>query len=190
MEKKTKKEPKKITKNDPKKKTRPAAKEHSKKEIKKAVKKEKKKKEESYFIALLKKRDLIFTSWKIDSPVWIKRMGTAEKDPANKQYLFINISSTENGKYLKIDSIPVNGLENNWHIFVKNEYCGKRIVLSLSYRDKKGKFLDIFISDEIDIPYSVEFIQSSRDYLTEENILLELSEIKLSGSAGSESTSW
>jgi hypothetical protein len=183
MEKKIKKTSKKITKSKP-------AKEIKKKDVKKNIKKEIKKKEESYFIALLKKRDLIFASWKIDAPVWIKRIETAKKDPANKQYLYIDISSIENGKYVKIDSIPVNGLENNWHIFIKNEYCGKRIVLSLSYRDKKGKFYDILISEQIDIPYSIEFIQSSKDYITEENILLELSEIKSAGLSGSGSTSW
>jgi hypothetical protein len=165
-----------------------------KKETKKAPKKEKKiektKKDESFFIALLKKRDLIFTSWKIDAPVWIKRIETAEKDPSIKQYLFIDISSIENGKYIKIDSIPVHGLESNWHIFVKNEYCGKRILLCLSYRDKKDKFFDILISEEIDIPYSIESIKENKNFSQEEDILLELSEIKLSGLSGSESTSW
>jgi hypothetical protein len=190
MEKKIKKVPKKVTKKEPKKEARSAAKAEKKKDIKKPVKKEKKKKDESYFIALLKKRDLIFTSWKIDSPTWMKKIETSKKAPSDKHFLYINISSIQNGKYKNIDSIPVNGLENNWHIFVKNEYCGKRIILSLDYCSEKGKFSDIMISDEIDIPYSVEFIQSSKDYLTEENILLELSEIKLSGLTGSENTSW
>jgi hypothetical protein len=191
MEKKIKKVEKKVTKKNVKKESKPVIKKEIKKNTKKEIKKKEiKKKEKSYFIALLKKRDLIFISWKIDAQIWKKRIETAEKDPDNKQYLYIDISSIGNGKYVKIESLPVNGLENNWHIFTKNEYCGKRIVLSLSYRDKKGKFYNILSSEEIDIPYSIEFIQSSKDYITEESILLELSEIKLAGLSGYGSTSW
>ncbi len=194
MIKKIKKEVKKDIKKD--KKVKKSTKEKINKidkkvsKVTKDKKTEKKKKEESYFIALLKKKDLISASWKIDAPVWIKRIETAEKDPAIKQYLYIDVSSIENGKYKKIDSIPVQGLKNSWHIFVKNEYSGKRLILSLSYRDKKGKFYDILISEEIDIPYSIESIRSDKNYSSEENILLELSELKLAGLNGSDNTSW
>jgi hypothetical protein len=200
MIKKIKKEVKKDIKKDKKVKKSTKVKTNKTNKIDKKVSKiskvtkdrktEKKKKEESYFIALLKKKDLISASWKIDAPVWIKRIETDEKDPAIKQYLFIDISSIENGKYKRIDSIPVQGLKNSWHIFVKNEYSGKRLILSLSYRDKKGKFSDILVSEEIDIPYSIESIRSDKNYSSEENILLEISELKLAGLNGSDNTSW
>lgn len=152
------------------------------------IKKEKLKKEETYFIVLLKKKDLLFASWKIDSPKWKKRIETSEADTEHKEYLFIEVLSVENGKYNKIDTIPVHGLENSWHIFVKKEYYGKKIILSLSYRDKKGKSFDILISQEIHIPYSIEDIAAQQ--MDEEKILFEFSEIKLAGIPGKESTSW
>lgn len=155
------------------------------------IKKEKLKKEETYFIVLLKKKDLLFASWKIDSPKWKKRIETAEQDSAGstqKEFLFIEVLSVENDKYKKIDSIPVHGLENSWHIFVKKEYYGKRVIFSLSYRDKKEKYFDILISQEIHIPYTIENIEAIQ--LDEEKILFEFSEIKLAGIPGKESTSW
>ncbi len=151
-------------------------------------KKTNKKKENSYFIVLLKKRDLLFASWKIDNSKWKKRIETAEEDPGKKQYLFIDVFSNENGNYNRIDNIPVHGLENNWHIFLKKEYFGKRIMLNLSYRDKKGKSFDILNSEEIDIPLSIEGIGSAQ--LDEEKILFELAGIDLKGNDGSENTSW
>ncbi|MBN2401506.1 MAG: hypothetical protein JXN64_03825 [Spirochaetes bacterium] len=190
MEKKIKKNVKKVTKKISAKETGKAVKKTAKKEPKKDVKKARKIKNESYFITLLKKNDLIFASWKIESPLWIKRIQTAEKDPSNKEFLFINVSSNENGKYIKIDSLPVHGLENNWHIFIKNEYCGKRIICSLSYSDKKNKLSDILISKEIDIPYSIENIETGRNNLNDKKILVELSGIKSAGISGSDNTSW
>jgi hypothetical protein len=157
----------------------------------KSVPKTKAKKEESYFIVLLKKRDLLSASWNIDAPVWIKRIKTSDSDPKKRQYLFIDVLSFENEKYHKIDSIPVNGLENNWHIFVKKEYCGKRLIFNLSYCDKKGIFYDILISKEIYIPLSSQNLETIyvNPNLNEEKILFELSGINLSQGSGSESTS-
>ncbi len=148
-----------------------------------------KKKEESYFIVLLKKRDLLFASWKIDAPVWKKRIKTAEADPKKKQYMFINVLSIENAKFNKIGSIPVHGLENSWHIFVKKEYYGKRLVFTLSYCDKKNTFYDILISKEIYIPLSSEHLESAFMLLNEDKALYELSGLNLSGTPESESTS-
>jgi hypothetical protein len=156
--------------------------------------KSKSKKEESYFLVLLKKRDLLSASWKIDAPLWKKRIKTAESDSQNTPCLFIDILSFENEKYNKIDSIPVHGLENSWHIFVKNEYGGKRLIFNLSYCDKKGNYYDILISKEIYIPLSSENLEAIHMNpnlnLNEEKILFELSGIDLAGTAGSENTSW
>jgi hypothetical protein len=154
------------------------------------IKKDKKQKETSYFIALLKKRDLIFLSWKIDNPKWKKRIETAQGDPPMKEYLFVDVISVEKKKHNKIDSLPVFGLENNWHIFVKKEYRGKRLLFNLSYCDKKGKFSDLLNSVEIDIPLALEDIEADQTLFDEKTILMELSEIKTSGVSGSESTSW
>ncbi len=152
------------------------------------AKKETKKKENSYFIALLKKRDLLFASWKIDNPKWSDRIKTAESDPSIKQCLFIDIISVENEEYKKITSIPVHGLENNWHIFLQKEYSGKRIILELTYRDKKGKLYNILGSSEIEIPLYGEDLEAGQ--LDEEKILLELSGIDTKAGVESGNTSW
>jgi hypothetical protein len=145
-------------------------------------------KENSYFIVLLKKNDLLFASWKIDNSRWKKKIDTADTDSSHRQYLFIEVFTHENGNYKKIDDIPVHGLENNWHIFLKKEYFGKRIVLNLSYRDKKGKSYNILNSEEIDIPLSLEELGTIQP--DEEKLLFELAGIDLKSITGSENTSW
>ena len=186
----TKKVAKKSAKTPVKKDVKKIVKKTVKKVTDKKVTKEKKKKDESFLIALLKQKDLIFVSWKIAAPSMVKEIKTAEKDTSAKSYLFINILSVENGKHVKIESIPVHGLENNWHVFVKNEYSGKTIVCSLIYSDKKGKSQNIFTSDEINIPYSIESLLSGKNLTDEEKIILELSGIKNVGTSTSDNTSW
>ncbi|MFH0974449.1 MAG: hypothetical protein V1874_01555 [Spirochaetota bacterium] len=154
------------------------------------IKRDKKQKETSYFIALLKKRDLIFLSWKIDNPKWKKRIEIAQTDPSMKEFLFVDIVSVEKKKHNKIDTIPVFGLENNWHIFVKKEYHGKRLIFNLSYRDKKGKFSDLLNSIEIDIPLALEDIEADQTLFEEKSILMELSEINSAILSGSQNSSW
>lgn len=156
---------------------------------KQTANKKTKKDENSYFIILLKKSDLLFASWKIDNEKWKSRIETAEADPVKKHYLYIDILSVEGGNYKKIDSLPVHGLENQWHIFTKKEYFGKKLMLRLTYVDKKGKSYDILNSSEIDIPPAVDRIEESQ--ADEEKILFELSEINFSGKSGSTSpSSW
>jgi hypothetical protein len=135
---------------------------------------------------LLKKTDLIYASWKIDNALWKKRIETAEDDQG-KEHLFLDIFSVEDDKQEQLDRIPVHGIENTWHIFVKDNYYGKRIVLDLTYRDRKGKFTDILNSPEINIPLSEDAMRNSQ--LDEDKILFELSEINLSAAVTSQNTS-
>ena len=57
-----------------------------KQELKKGISKE----DNSYFIVLLKRKDLLFISWRIDDPEWKKKIETAESDPETREYLYID----------------------------------------------------------------------------------------------------
>ena len=143
---------------------------------------------DEYFIVLLKKDDLLFTSWKIADPEWIENIEKEESDSEQREYMHIDAFSVENGKYDMIESIPVYGLENSWHIFMKNGYFGRRILLKLSFNDRNGKTYDILKSREIDIPVSIKNLQD--EFSHNENLLYELSGINFTGLSGSENTSW
>lgn len=115
----------------------------------------KKKKSEGYFIALLKTNDIIFASWKIDDSKWKKKIEKAESGKEKGAYLYIHLQTLEDSGYVIIESIPVFGVENNWHIFLKNDYSGRKVVLKLCFRDKKGIYSDIMQSTVIDIPVTM-----------------------------------
>ncbi len=137
----------------------------------------------SFFIVLPKSRDILFTSWKID----ITELGTNQQKSfpglKNNVDLFIDVYSINNGERIKIDSIPVHGLENKWHIFTNNDYYGKRIVLSLCYSDIHDQKVDILTSKEIDISFLDPETISKK--IAGENSLYRLSEIDLEGFSGS-----
>lgn len=140
-------------------------------------------KDKSYFIVLLTEKDLLHVSWKIDFPAWIERITEAEKNSPQSQCLFIDVFAAQDEDIEKIDSIPINGFENKWHIFAKDSYYGKRIILALAYHDSTGHAIDIMRSAYIDIPLQVISAKAG-----ENSILFELSGINLT--ENSESTSW
>lgn len=140
------------------------------------------KKENNYFIALMEDGDTLYTSWKVGNAKWKNRLMTAEKNAKRGPCLFIEIYSIENNKLTKLDAIPVHGIENKWHIFIHNKYCGKRIILTLSYLDRAGNSIEILRSSEIDIP--IHKYQADKG-----KALYELSGIDLK-EPGSENTSW
>ncbi|MBN2040209.1 MAG: hypothetical protein JW864_09220 [Spirochaetes bacterium] len=154
---------------------------------KKSADKKKEKPDKNYFIVLMKKSNLLFASWKIDNSKWKGRIEIAEAEPSGKHYLYINILAVENGGYKIIDSIPVHGLENQWHIFMKKDYFGKRVMLRLVYKNTKEKSFDILNSPEIDIPFPAENFQESQT--DNEKALYELSGINLAGKPDSAGTS-
>lgn len=135
-----------------------------------------------HFIALLVDGNTLYTSWKVDTPKWKDRIEKAEKNTKRGSCIFIEINSIKDDRLTLLDSIPVHGTENKWHLFIKKHYCGKRIVVTLSYHDRTGKSKDILWSSEIDIP--------ARDSIPDEQkALYEMSGINLNGPAGFENTS-
>lgn len=140
------------------------------------------KKRKSYFVVLPKNRGVLFASWKIDMSEINEKISAEVEDDAD---LMIRIYSIENNKNTLIDSIPVHGLENNWHIFTKKEYFGKRIIIALNY-ERDGKSIEIIKSKEIDIP-ALEPANNLEKQNDRKN-LYNLSRINLNESG--ENTSW
>ena len=144
--------------------------------------------EENFLIILLKEPGLLFSSWKIDSSDWEKILSSSSLDSNNEPYLVIKVYSINNGEQIEIDAIPVHGMENNWHIFTKDNYHGKRIILILCYQNIEGNYVDVLTSGEIDIPLP---IPEAFDNSGSEKSLYELAEIDLFGFSGSgNNTSW
>jgi hypothetical protein len=144
------------------------------------------KKQKSYFIVLPKNREVLFASWKIDLSE--SRKKTSEKIESDAD-LILEVYSLNNNGRSRIDSIPVHGMENNWHIFTKNEYSGKRIAFSLCYIDRNGTKIEIITSEKIDIPYTE--IQSIQGKPSKKKNLYDLTQINLKGFSGSgKNSSW
>ncbi len=144
------------------------------------------KKQKSFFIIIPKNRDVLFASWKIypeESPKKVskKLIGAAD--------LILDIHSVNGNKKTKIDSVPVYGLENNWHIFTKKEYRGKRLVFKLCYRGARGGITELISSKEIDIPLSEgQFSQIKKSTI---ELLFSLSGINLTAYPGPDkNSSW
>ena len=143
------------------------------------------KKQKSYFLVLPKNGDVLMASWKIDPAEAPKKIIKSLKSGVD---LILEVYYIQNNRREKIDSIPVYGLENTWHIFTKKEYSGKRIFFTLSH-ETGGKITELIASKEIDVPLSET--QFTRLKTSVVKNLFNLSRINLTGHTGSgKNSSW
>ena len=105
---------------------------------------------DSLLVVLLKDFKNIFVSWQIEKSEWerIRSDSTGGKDEPS---LFIEVFSVEDAAERKIDEIAVFDRVNNWHVFMRDEYYGRRIFLRLTYGTSSGTSI-IGESEMIDIP--------------------------------------
>ncbi len=106
-----------------------------------------------YFLVIPQNDKVLFAAWKIDVINLEKISSAAVQKGSNNIDFIIAIYSIEKEKHINIDEIPVYGLENKWHIFIKNFYQGKKIFLQLAYINKSGRAIGILQSKKIDIPH-------------------------------------
>ena len=144
------------------------------------------KKQKSYFFVLPKNGDVLFASWKIDPE---EAHSKISQSVTNDVDLFLEVNSIQNKELTKIDSIHVHGLENNWHIFTKKQYRGKRLVFSLCFSSKRGRIIELITSKGIDLPLTYSQIEQTKKTTSED--LFKLSQINITGSTGSgKNSSW
>lgn len=105
---------------------------------------------DSLLVVLLKDFKNIFVSWQIEKSEWerIRSDSTGGKDEPS---LFIEVVSVEETAERKIDEIAVFDRVNNWHVFMSDEYYGRRIFLRLTYGAGSETSI-IRESEMIDIP--------------------------------------
>lgn len=144
------------------------------------------KRQKSYFLVIPKNGEVLFASWKIipeEAPKKISKNLTGDAS------LILEVYTTANSIRTKIDSIPIHGLENSWHIFTKKQYRGKRLVFTLCHRGARGKITEMFTSKEINVPLSGDSIAQLNKSAAKD--LFELSRINLEAFTGSgKNTSW
>jgi hypothetical protein len=105
---------------------------------------------DSLLLVLLKDFKNIFVSWQVEKSEW-ERIRSDSSGGKDEPSLFLEVFSVEEKVERKIDEIAVFDRVNNWHVFIRDEYYGRRIFLRLTYDTDSGTST-IRESELIDIP--------------------------------------
>lgn len=121
----------------------------------------------SYFFVNFVGGHLLHAGWKFDSAQVETLMRTALRDPFGEPLLFLEVCEAAPEGELHIETIPVHGRENQWHVFADERYAGKKIIFKLACSRRNGALSPLAISAPVRLPEADEritaMLQSEKD---------------------------